>query len=542
MHRLTDRNWRKSDTNAAVSPAQRRVALAPLGRNARTTSVRASAIADRAVSQVVHRARYLGPDDAQDTRASRVLRVGASCAPSVSVCRLFAASRGLAAAWFGDPNGCAAICGPFGVVRVSMGSATRLFGREAFTSAGGGYAGPLYDGRVTSGQADGGDVGARVAAWRERAGLTQHGLAERAHVSYSLLRKVERGERRASEAFTAAVGRALGVGADALTGPDSLHREGLSLAPIRSTLDLFDLAPDETVTPRPLPVLADAVADVNRLAQAAEYERMVSRLPALLVELHTAAHTVAGTEQAAAFGLLAEASRCGHSVGIATGDPDLSVYALSRMDWAAQRAGDLGPGLRAIREYLRVTAYLRRRDLDAAWRLNASGAEHVDGAEDAPGGLAARGQLHLGAAIIAAHGGDRDAIAGHLEQAGRDAERTGETMTFHVAFGPVNVRVHRVMAYGTLGEHGRAVEAAEPVTFPDVWLPTRVGHHWLDMARAYRWLNRPDDALTSLQRARQAAPGQARRHPLARETVTALMHSQRRRTAALTEYAAWLDA
>ncbi|MGH3360299.1 MAG: helix-turn-helix domain-containing protein [Nocardioidaceae bacterium] len=387
-------------------------------------------------------------------------------------------------------------------------------------------------------------VGERVSAWREHAGLTQHALAERAHVSYSLLRKVERGERRATAAFVAAVARSLGVEAESLTD-DRMRGYGVTglLPPIRSALDLFDLPPDETITPRPLPVLRAAVTEINRLAQAAEYERMSTRLPALLGELHTAAHTLSGRDREQAYALLALAARCGHSVGIAVGSNDLSVTALSRMDWAARQAGDHGPALRAAREYLRITAYLRVRDLDAARRLNASGVALVDGADDAPAGLVARGQLHLGASIIAAYAGDREGIDGHLQAGCRIAERTGERLTdLWFGFGPTNVQVHRAMALGTLGEHGRAVEAGAGITFPAEWLPTRIGHHHLDMARAYRWLNRPDDALASLVEARRAAPGQARRHPLARETVTALLHTQRRRTAALTDYATWMDA
>jgi hypothetical protein len=166
------------------------------------------------------------------------------------------------------------------------------------------------------------------------------------------------------------------------------------------------------------------------------------------------------------------------------------------MDWAAQRAGDQAPGLRAAREYLRITAYLRARDYDACWRLNASGVSHLAGADDAPGTLIAHGQLHLGASIIAAHTGDRDTMTNHLDEAERIAGRTGEqTERFWFGFGPTNVRVHRVMALVTAGDHAQAVRQAEGLRFPPSWLPTRIGHHYLDLARAWRWMNRPDEAL-----------------------------------------------
>ncbi|GAA0510406.1 helix-turn-helix transcriptional regulator [Saccharopolyspora thermophila] len=389
-------------------------------------------------------------------------------------------------------------------------------------------------------------TGARIKALRIKHGLTQRGLADRAHVSYSLLTKFESGARPASADLVAACARALGTSEELLagryrtvTGDDRL----LSLmAPIRAALDLFDLPPNEDVRPRPLRDLTASVKQVNRLAQAARYELMAATLPGLLQELHTATHYFSGSEQQTVWALLAEAARCGHSVGIALGLNDLSVVALQTMDWAAARAGDQGVGLRAVREYLRVTAYLRIRDYETCWRLNAAGLAHLDGTDDrTPGALVARGQLHLGASIIAAYTGDQDLMLEHLAQADLIASRTGEqTEQFWLGFGPTNVAVHRVMALGAAGEHGHAVDAAEGLRFPRGWLPTRVGHHYLDLARALRWMNRPDQALEALLAAREAAPGQARRHPLARDTITGLVRSVRRRSDVLAEYAAWV--
>lgn len=390
-------------------------------------------------------------------------------------------------------------------------------------------------------------IGARIAHYRRARGLTQDGLAMRAFVSKSLISKVEAGSKEASPALIAACARALAVDITALTEPQYRHatedEQLLALiGPIRSTLDLYDLPPDEEVRPRPLHQLQAAVHRANKVAQAADYRPMAERLPALLTELHTAAHTWTGADQVAAWGLLAEAYRCGHTVGIALGMTDLSATALSRMDWAAQNAGARGPALRAAREYLRVTAYLRRRDYDACQRLNASGAALVDGAEAGdPGAWVARGQLHLGAAVIAARTGDRDAMDGNLNEAERYARRTGEDLsTFWFGFGPTNVAVHRVMTLVELSEYDRAVAAAEGLRFPAGWLPTRIGHHHFDLARAYHWMNEPKDALAELQRARRAAPQQAKRHPIVRDTVTRMLEARRRTSPALVEYAKWI--
>ncbi|WP_269858340.1 helix-turn-helix domain-containing protein [Streptomyces sp. RPT161] len=389
-------------------------------------------------------------------------------------------------------------------------------------------------------------TGARIAHERKNRGLTQQGLAMRANVSLSLLAKVEAGAKPASPSLIAACERAMKLPSDVLTGaasPNSLEDDHLRtrIEAIRSTLDLYDLPPEEEVGPRPLRQLRAAVRTINTLAQAAKYRPMTEQLPGLLIELHTAAHVWTGADQIAAWGLLSEAYRCGHSVGIAMGMTDLSTVALNRMDWAAQRAGARGPALRAAREYLRVTAYLRRKDYTACQRLNASGQSLLAGAEaDDPGADAARGQLHLGAAVIAARVGDEGAREGHLEEAERYAQRTGEVSTFWFGFGPTNVRVHRAMTLVELGEYDKAVDAGAQLRFPTGWLPTRIGHHYFDLARAYHWMNRPAQAMRQLERAKRVAPQQARRHPEVRKTVQLMLDAPGRTPAGLPQYAKWI--
>ncbi len=389
---------------------------------------------------------------------------------------------------------------------------------------------------------------ARISVLAKALDLSHQELAGRAKVSLSLVNKVLSGNRPPSAGFVAAVARALNVDARSLTGEfyiGAMDDDALvSLAaPIRTALDLYDLPPDDSITPRALPELRRAVSAANRTGQAAKYTKLAQGLPALLAELHTAAHTLTGRDQEAAFGLLAEAYRCGHTFGIALGMPDMSALALQRMDWAAQRAGDRAPGLRAAREYLRVTAYLRAHDYDACWRLNASGVTLLAGTDSkTPGALVARGQLHLGAAVIAARTGDRDATALNLNEAERIADQLGETRwtDFSFGFGPTNVRVHRTMTGVEAGRYDEAVKAAEGLAFPTGWLPSRIGHHHIDMARAYLWMNRPSKSVVELQKAAAVAPDQARHHPLVRDTVTALVRAEKRPTKALSDYAAWI--
>ncbi|MBC3843205.1 hypothetical protein GXW82_32370 [Streptacidiphilus sp. 4-A2] len=222
-----------------------------------------------------------------------------------------------------------------------------------------------------------------------------------------------------------------------------------------------------------------------------------------------------GEDQRQAWGLLAEAYRCGHSVGIAIGLNDLSTTALNRMDWAAQRTGDL----------------------EACRRLQDSGRHLLEGTGPrTPGVLVAQGQLHLGSAVVAARAHDAALMAHHLDEAARIAARTGERRDFSVHFGPTNVSVHRVMTLVEAGEHDKAVAASKDVYFPADWAPTRIGHHHIDLARSYRWMAKPDAALYHLDQAHAVAPQQASRHPLVHETVAALARASTRRSDALSTW------
>lgn len=60
-------------------------------------------------------------------------------------------------------------------------------------------------------------IGSRIAELRKIHGATQRGLSMRANVSYSLLRKVERGERLASHSFVVTIARALSVNVTDIT-------------------------------------------------------------------------------------------------------------------------------------------------------------------------------------------------------------------------------------------------------------------------------------------------------------------------------------
>ena len=69
--------------------------------------------------------------------------------------------------------------------------------------------------------------------------------------------------------------------------------------------------------------------------------------------------------------------------------------------------------------------------------------------------------------------------------------------------------------------------------------PERVGHHHVDMARA--WLLHGDRtrALAHLNQARRIAPARIRHHPSVRSTVLAIAENDRHVTESLANFARW---
>lgn len=108
-----------------------------------------------------------------------------------------------------------------------------------------------------------------------------------------------------------------------------------------------------------------------------------------------------------------------------------------------------------------------------------------------------------------------------------------------MSFGMTNVAIHASAVEVELGKWGEALRLAGKVHLPGGFPGDRVGHYWIDTARAQLWTGKNDAALVSLQKARQAAPQQAKYHPSVRETVAALVRSARSAPDSLISYAAW---
>ncbi|MFE1560987.1 hypothetical protein ACFW6V_39135, partial [Streptomyces sp. NPDC058734] len=155
----------------------------------------------------------------------------------------------------------------------------------------------------------------------------------------------------------------------------------------------------------------------------------------------------------------------------------------------------------------------------------------------------------LRAAMLACRRGDEDTARDELAEARRLGELLGREVTGggddgpHIqSFGPTNVAIHASAIEMELGHHGRALQLAKKVRPPADFFPDRLGHFWIDTARAQLSTGKTDSALSSLLKARAVAPQQAKYHPSVRETVSGLVHAARRTPDTLIGYASWCGA
>lgn len=388
-------------------------------------------------------------------------------------------------------------------------------------------------------------TGARIARYRRQRGLTQQGLAMRAHLSKSLLSKVESGQRPASSALIAACARALSVTTSELLGQpytEDLQRDRLDalLAPVRMGMEHWDIPLDWEVPARPVSLIRPDVQRALLQRRQADYLPMARQLPALLDECVQAVHTTTGEEQRLAHECLAEVFRCVYTLAWSFGYIDLATVALDRMAWVAPRSDE--PGLVALHGYLRAQTSLSSGRYDVGMRVVDRALRELEGQNARrPEGLEAmRGILQLRAAVIAGRAKDRDQADERLAEARAIADVTGELPDYGVTWGPVNVGVHAVAIASELDEYGQAIDLAEGVRIPRGWSRSRAGHHWMDLGRVYAWAGRGEEALGCLMRARRVAPQQTRYHPTTRETVLALRRRERVRSGSLSQFSEWV--
>ncbi|MGH4022579.1 MAG: helix-turn-helix domain-containing protein, partial [Pseudonocardiaceae bacterium] len=362
-------------------------------------------------------------------------------------------------------------------------------------------------------------IGGRVAERRKLNGLTQAQLAQRAHVSLSLLRKVEQGSAPASPALSAAVATALRTTVAELYDAPSVRygAERDHVADVETAV-MAGPASMTAYHPPDLDVLAARVDEIAGLQRRSRYHESSALMPSLLAEVHTAAALApAGAHSERAHHLLATLYGCVVICLHRLASPLVS-QATERAADAARRCGD--PMLAALCDQERALPLLYRGAYDTAGRIVAAARESIADQPTSPEALSARGAMHLRSAIIAARQHDAATSDAHLAEARDLAARLPlHANVYDTAFCAPNVQIHSVAAAVEMHDGTTAVARDASNPLPPQTMRSRVAHHNIDLGRA--WLLHGDHAkaLDALNTARRTAPQQTRYHPMVAETV-----------------------
>ena len=386
-------------------------------------------------------------------------------------------------------------------------------------------------------------VGLRIAELRKIHGFTQQALANRANVSYSLLRKVEGGERSASPSFIAAITRALGVSIIDLTEQPygardaSPTSEQAGVPALRQAMAEGD-HPELDTSLRSLEDLRAALADIKQARWKDKQAEMIRSLPDLLRHLHATVSMCPADARPRVHEMLAAAYYYASAALRVLGHLDLSHLADERTRTAAARGDD--PLRAAVAEWNHSLIQLFDGAYPAALHSIDRAAALVDLASPTRAVPAVRGALHLRTALIAARATNSDLAAEHLIIAQSLAvDGQDEANFYDTKFGLGDVAIHRVAVPVALVDGTTAVTQAAKVRIPPRTAPIRIGRYWIDLSQA--WLLHGDRgrALDSLQHARRIAPQLTRYHPVVHETVHILAIQDARSTASLRNFAAW---
>ncbi|MFD7658461.1 helix-turn-helix domain-containing protein [Actinosynnema sp. NPDC059797] len=400
-------------------------------------------------------------------------------------------------------------------------------------------------GEGRSGMSDQGParIGERIAELRKIHGATQRGLSQRANVSYSLLRKVECGERPASHSFVAAIARALSVNVTDITEQPygarnaSPASEQAGVPALRQALVEGDDPELDTPT-RSTEELREAVAQIKEWDRRTKHAEAVRALPDVLRHLHRASHELPTDQQPPIHELLSAAYFYAVGSLYRLGHLDLAHLADDRARAAAARGGD--PLRAAVAEWQHALILLFDGSYPAGLRAIDRASALIDLAPPQPATQAIRGALHLRAAILAARTSNADLAESHLAEADALTAPGQEQANFYATkFSGSNVDIHRVAVPVELADGTTAVTRAASVRLPATTAPSRSGHYWIDLSRA--WLLHGDrrHALDALHQARRIAPQLTRYHPQVHDTVQTLAANDARATGSLAHFAAW---
>jgi hypothetical protein len=293
--------------------------------------------------------------------------------------------------------------------------------------------------------------------------------------------------------------------------------------------------------PLDLPQLRAGIATAHRTYQGARYEEVIGQIAPMLAGVDRA-HRGMRTGQVPELTLgYVSAYVVAAKLLTKLGATDLALLAADR---AANRAMESDSQVaRGTAAYQVVCALLRADRSDEAEHLAVGMAEQVQRSarSDRPTVASVAGSLWLIAAVIAARRMDRDEAWTRLDRADYLAGLLGEDANHAwTAFGPTNVKVHRISVATEMGDAAEALRLAADVdtTKMPEGLTSRRAQVHLDLAWAHVQRRQDAEATLQLLEAERTAPEAVRYNVIVREYIREMLaRSGRSQTSALTQLA-----
>jgi transcriptional regulator with XRE-family HTH domain len=370
-------------------------------------------------------------------------------------------------------------------------------------------------------------IGQRIAAYRRRRGLSQAALAGLIGRSESWLSQVERGLRNVDRwSVLTELAVVLRVPVEALTGsPEPVVRADIEPDGLDLVRQFFAhhavLDVDGIYHPVQRPDFGDRVRAAHTLYQAARYDELIRKLPALMSDSEVVRRAGSGGLEDVASAYVVSAKLL-TKIGLA----DLALLAADRSATVATSLGSVTA--RGSAGYQIACALLgvnRTRDAEElAVRMAEQTQQHAR--PSTPTIASVAGSLWLIAAVIAGRRGDRLEADHRLDQAQRLAADLGADENHAwTAFGPTNVAIHRVTVALGMGEARQAIQEAAQVQVDQlpIGLTSRRVQVNLDLAAAYTQQRSSADAVLHLLQAEHVSPESIRHNASAQQTVRELL-------------------
>jgi transcriptional regulator with XRE-family HTH domain len=392
-----------------------------------------------------------------------------------------------------------------------------------------------------------GTIGERIAAYRRRRGLSQAVVAGLAGRSESWLSQVERGVRSVdSLSVILDLAAALRVEPAQLIGrPWRLAPNGSptadGLEEVRGFFTRHDDLLGTTEEPVDLVDLRTRIARTHRNYQAARYDTVVRDVAPMLAGVNSAYRQAIGSRDTELALGYVSAYVVAAKLMTKLGATDLAMLAADR---AANTALETDSGVaRGMAAYQVACALLRADRSDEAEHLAVGMAEQLEARarSDRPTTVSVAGALWLIAAVIAARKTERTDAWDRLDSADRLAGLLGEDANHAwTAFGPTNVKLHRISVATEMGDAAEAIRLAADLDadqFPEGLISRRAQVH-LDLAWAQAQRKRDAEAILHLLEAERTAPEAVRYNVVVRELVREMLaRAGRSQTSALADLA-----